>query len=162
MDYTNVTSSIRDLSRSLTNWSSTICIPTSEPDKLLDISSAAKGNSSSSPVGATNQPTKYPRGERNGSFYRFDPTLYKGVDAWKDLKAMLCKTGCISGCKIATRDTKPPTSSKKRSYLLVCQHTRHYESRAAITFTPGSVGPNHVVVEKMKRRKAKRSKGDWF
>ena len=162
MDYTNVTSSIRDLSRSLTNWSSTICIPTSEPGKLLDISSAAKGNSSSSPVGATNQPTKYPRGERNGSFYRFDPTLYKGVDAWKDLKAMLCKTGCVSGCKIATRDSKPPTSSKKRSYLLVCQHTRHYESRAAITFTPGSVGPNHVLVEKMKHNKAKRSKGNWF
>ena len=59
MDYNNLATSIRDLTRSLTNWSSTVCIPTAESGKLLDISSAAKGKSSLTPLGATNQPTKY-------------------------------------------------------------------------------------------------------
>lgn len=68
MDYNNLVSSIRDLTRSLTNWSSTVCIPTSESYKFLDISSAAKGNSSSTPLGATNQPTKYPTGEQMACF----------------------------------------------------------------------------------------------
>ena len=87
MDYNNLVSSIRDLTRSLTNWSSTVCIPTSESYKFLDISSAAKGNSSSTPLGATNQPTKYTTGEQNGLFYRFDRARYNGADSWKDLKA---------------------------------------------------------------------------
>ena len=157
MDYIKLASSIHDLTRSLTNWSSTVCIPTSESGKLLDISSAAKGNSSSIPLGATKQPTKYPTGQ-NGSFYRFDPALY-GPDSWEDLKRMLCKTGCVSECKISTRHTRPATSSKKKSYTLACQQFRTYESRAAITFTPGSVGPNNVIGQKMKRHKALRDKG---
>ncbi len=142
MDYNNLASSIQDLTHSLTNWSSTVCIPTSESGKLLDISSAAKGNSSLVPLGATNQPTKYPSGAYNGSFYRFDPALYHGPDSWEDLKRMLCKTGCVSGCRISTRHTRQGTSSKKKSYTLACQQFRTYESWAAITFTPGSVGPN--------------------
>ena len=158
MDYNNLASSIRDLTRSLTNWSSTVCIPTSESGKLLDISSAAKGKSSLIPLSATNQPTKYPTGQ-NGSFYRFDPALYHGPDSWEDLKRMLCKTGCVSGCQISTRNTRPATFSKKKSYTLACQQFRTYESRAAITFTPGSVGPNNVIGQKMKRHKAPRDKG---
>ena len=161
MDYTNLASSIRDLTRSLTNWSSTVCIPTSESGKLLDISSAAKGKSSSTPLGATNQPTKYPTGEYKGSFYRFDPAIY-GQDSWEDLKRMLCQTGCVSGCRISTRHTRQGTSSKKKSYTLACQQFRTYESRAAITFTPGSVGPNNVIGQKMKRHKARRDKGKWY
>jgi hypothetical protein len=85
MDYNNLASSIRDLTRSLTYWSSTVCIPTSESGKLLDISSAAKGKSSLIPLSATNQPTKYPTA-KNGSFYMFDPALYHGPDSWEDLK----------------------------------------------------------------------------
>ena len=115
MDYNNLASSIQDLTRSLTNWSSTVCIPTSESGKLLDISSAAKGKSSSTPLGATNQPTKYPTGEYKGSYYRFDPAIYHGQDSWEDLKRMLCKTGCVSGCKISTRHTRQGTSHPKRN-----------------------------------------------
>ena len=72
---------------------------------------------------------------------------------------MLCKTGCVSGCQISTTHTRQATSSKKQSYTLACQHGRTYESRTAITFTPGTVGPNNVIGEKMKRHKARRSKG---
>ena len=162
MDYNNLASSIRDLTRSLTYWSSTVCIPTSESGKLLDISIAAKGNSSSIPLGATNQPTKYPTGQ-NGSFYRFDPALYHGPDSWEDLKRMLCKTGCVSGCKISTtRHTRQGTSSRKKSYTLAFQQFRTYESHAAITIAPGSVGPNNVIGQKMKRHKARSCKGKWY
>ena len=162
MDYNNLASSIWDLTRSLTNWSSTVCIPTSESYKFLDISSAAKGNSSSTPLGATNQPTKYTTGEQNGLFYRFDRAIYNGADSWKDLKSMLCKTGCVSGCQISTTHTRQATSSKKQSYTLACQHGRTYESRTAVTFTPGTVGPNNVIREKMKQHKARRSKGKVY
>jgi hypothetical protein len=72
---------------------------------------------------------------------------------------MLCKTGCVSGCQISTTHTRQATSSKKQSYTLACQHGHTYESRTAITFTPGTVGPNNVIGEKMKRHKARRSKG---
>jgi uncharacterized membrane protein YsdA (DUF1294 family) len=161
MDYNNLASSIRDLTRSLTNWSSTVCIPTSKSGKLLDISRAAKGNSSLIPLGAKNQPTKYPTGQ-NGSLYMFDPALYHGPDSWEDLKRMLCKTGCVSGCKISTRHTRQRTSSKKKSYTLAFQQFRTYESHAAITITPGSVGPNNVIGQKMKRHKARRDKGKWY
>ena len=95
MDYIKLASSIHDLTRSLTNWSSTVCIPTSESGKFLDISCTAKGNSSSAPLGATNQPTKYPVGEQNGSFYRFDPALYHGQESWTDLKRSMNSRGII-------------------------------------------------------------------
>ena len=89
----------------------------------------------------------------------FDPALYHGPDSWEDLKRMLCKTGCVSGCKISTRQIRRPNSSKKKSFTLACQHYRTYESRTAITFTPSTVGPNNVVAQKMKRQKSKRTKG---
>jgi hypothetical protein len=159
MEYNAIASSIQDLTLSLSSWSSTLCIPINESNQLLDISSAAKGSNSTTPVGAINQPIKFPTGERLGSFYRFDPAVYAGPDSWDDLKAMLCKTGCVSGCKISTRQTKRPNSSKKKSFTLACQHYRTYESRAAITFSPCAVGPNNVIAEKMKRKKSKRTKG---
>ncbi len=152
-NYNAIASSIQDLTLSLSSWSSTICIPINKSNQLLDISSAAKGSNSSTPVGAINQPIKFPTGERLGSFYRFDPALYTGPDSWDDLKAMLCKTGCVSGYKISTRQTKRPNSSKKKSFTLACQHYHTYESRAAITFTPCTIGPNNVIAEKMKKKK---------
>ncbi len=134
----------------------------SESGKLLDISSAAKGKSSSTPLGAMNQPTKFPTGEQNGLFYRFDPALYHEQDSWEALKFMLCKTGCVSGCKFSTRYTRQGTSSKKKSYTLACRQFHTYESWATITFTPGSVGPNNVIGQSMKRHKAPRCKGQWY
>ena len=162
MNYNAITRSIQDLTLSLSSWSSTVCIPINGSNQFLDISSAAKGSNSTTPVGAINQPNKFPTGERLGSFYRFDPAIYAGPDSWDDLKDMLCKTGCVSGCKISTRQTKRPNSSKKKSFTLACQHYRTYESRAAITFTPCTGGPNNVIAEKMKRQKSKRRKVKWL
>jgi hypothetical protein len=159
MDYNNIASSIRDLSRNLTNWSSPIC---NESNQLLDISSAAKGSNSTTPVGAINQPSKYPTGQRVGSFYRFDPALCTGRDSWEDLKRMLCQTGCVSGCRISTRQMRKESTSKKLSYTLACHQYHPYESRAVITFTPGTVGANNVIGQKMKRQKAKSRKGKIF
>ncbi len=81
MNYNAIASSIQDLILSLSSWSSTICIPINESNQLLDISSAAMGSNSSTPVGAINQPIKFPTGEHLGSFYRFDPALYTGPDS---------------------------------------------------------------------------------
>jgi len=114
MNYNAITRSIQDLTLSLSSWSSTVCIPINGSNQFLDISSAAKGSNSTTPVGAINQPNKFPTGERLGSFYRFDPALYTGPDSWDDLKTMLCKTGCVSGCKISTTHTRPETSSRKK------------------------------------------------
>ena len=138
MNYNAIASSIQDLTLSLSSWSSTICIPINESNQLLDISSAAEGSNSSTPVGAINQPIKFPTGERLGSFYRFDPALYTGPDSWDDLKAMLCKTGCVSGCKISTRQTKRPNSSKKNlSHLLVSTTVpMNYELRLPLHLLP--------------------------
>ena len=75
---------------------------------------------------------------------------------------MLCQTGCVNGRKISTRHTRHATSTKKKSYTLACEKFRTYESGAAITFTPGTVGPNNVIGENMKLHKAKRRKGKWY
>ena len=52
-------------------WSSTLVVK--EGDVMIDISSAAKGMSSSVPVGAQQPIVPYP-----GTFYRFDPCLFYG------------------------------------------------------------------------------------
>ncbi len=59
-------------------WSSTLVVK--EGDLMIDISSAAKGMSSSVPVGAQQQILSYP-----GNFNRFDPCLFYGQNTDLDL-----------------------------------------------------------------------------
>jgi hypothetical protein len=93
LDYGSVTKSILELTEKSTVWESTIKTPiASNEDSLLDISSAARGEQSVTPDGATKQPTHYPP----GSCYMFDPDLY-GEKSWEKLKSMLTKVGCVSG-----------------------------------------------------------------
>jgi hypothetical protein len=75
------------------NWSLTICIP--QGNDILDISCAAQGSSSITPIVATNHPKVYPRG-KSASLYQFDTSLY-GKISFIDLKKMLIKVGCFSG-----------------------------------------------------------------
>ena len=56
---------------------STVVIPNGID--LLDISSAAMGAESTTPVGATKQPYEYPRWGSSSSVFRFDPVIY-GMD----------------------------------------------------------------------------------
>jgi hypothetical protein len=73
MDYGSVTKSLLELAEKSTVWESTIKILIADnEDSLLDINSAARGERSVTPDGATKKPTHYPP----GSCYMFDPDLY--------------------------------------------------------------------------------------
>ena len=91
-DISNKISSLVDLSN---EWSSTVVIPNGIDQ--LDISSAAMGDLSTTPVGATKQPDEYPRWGSSSSVFRFDPDIY-GENSWPHLHSMLTKVGCVSGC----------------------------------------------------------------
>ncbi len=54
----------------MNKWSSTITIP--QGDEYVDISSAAMGKLSMTPIGASNQPFTFPKG-KSASVYQFDP-----------------------------------------------------------------------------------------
>jgi hypothetical protein len=67
------------LSEQLKFWSSKFIV--TEGDVMIDISSAAKGMSSTVPVGAQQQTMlPYP-----GTFYRFDPCIFHGQNTELDL-----------------------------------------------------------------------------
>jgi hypothetical protein len=59
LNYTNLTNDICRLVVQANEWSSTVIIP--QDIDNLDISPAAMGASSSTPIGATKQPFDYPR-----------------------------------------------------------------------------------------------------
>jgi hypothetical protein len=62
MDLTKLTRDIHGLTDNLNVWSSEFCIPISI-GQCLDIGSTAMGDKSSTPIGATDQPLKYPPGK---------------------------------------------------------------------------------------------------
>ena len=103
MNYEVISKEIIRLAELTNNWSSTIIIP--HGDTFLNISSAAQGKYSVTPDGATNQPNVYPKG-RSASLHGFDPDMF-GEDDWPKLKGLLCKVGCVSGCKLTTQFSTP-------------------------------------------------------
>ena len=70
MNYKGISNEICRLVEQMNVWSSTITIP--QGDEYLDISSAAMGKLSMTPIGASNQPVTFPKG-KSASVYRFDP-----------------------------------------------------------------------------------------
>ena len=94
MNYKAISNKICHLVEQMNKWSSTITIP--QGDEYLDISSAAMGKLSTTPIGASNQPVTFPKG-RSASVYRFDPKIFN-KNSWPMLMDMLTKVGCVSGC----------------------------------------------------------------
>ena len=78
MDLTEPTCDIKRLTDEFV-WSSNSCIPVST-GQWLDIGYSVMGDASSTPIGATDQPLKYPTG-KNGSVYML-PTTYVGLESW--------------------------------------------------------------------------------
>jgi hypothetical protein len=114
MDYGSITKTTLELADKSTVWESTIRIPISDnSESLLDISSAARGELSVTPDGATKQPKENP----TGSFDIFDPDLY-GENSWEKLKEMLAKVGCDSGCKLVICNSSQKLSNRKQ--LIYC------------------------------------------
>jgi hypothetical protein len=101
LSYNDITSEICRLVDLSNEWSSTVVIPNGIDQ--LDISSAAMGDLSTTPVGATKQqPYQFPRYGKCSSVFRFDPDLY-GENSWPQLHTMLTTIGCVNGCHLVVR-----------------------------------------------------------
>jgi len=109
MNYDEISKEICRLAELTKKWSSTIIIP--QGDAFVNISSAAQGKLSVTPDGSTNQPNV--------------------ENDWPKLKGMLCKVGCVSGCKLTTQFSFFPFHSpskqshtRKATYYLSCTHAK--------------------------------------
>ena len=154
MSYQDLTNDICHLVNDCNVWSSTIVIP--DGDSVIDISSAANGADSSTPVGATNQPSSFPTG-RNSSFYRFNPDKYYGKGSWSDLKDMITKAGCVSGCNISVRNTKGASALRKVTYCLRCSHGFLIRDSGSSVYNGDNVGACNVITERLKHVKTPRA-----
>ena len=154
MSYQDLTNDICRLVNDSNVWSSTIIIP--DGDGVLDISSAANGANSSTPIGATNQPSSFPTG-RNASLYRFDPDKYYGQGSWPSLKEMMTKAGCVSGCNISVRNTKGASALRKVTYCLRCSHGFLIRDSGSSVYNGDNVGACNVITERLKHVKTPRA-----
>ena len=119
MNYKGISNEICRLVEQMNVWSSTITIP--QGDEYLDISSAAMGKLSTTPIGASNQPVTFPKG-KSASVYRFDPKIFN-ENSWPMLKDMLTKVGCVSGCRLTVSHVAfRKTWNHLATYTLRCTH----------------------------------------
>ena len=103
----------------MNKWSSTIRIP--QGDEYLDISSAAMGKLSTTPIGDSNQPFTFPKG-KSASVYQFDSKIFN-ENSWPMLKDMLTKVGCASGCRLTVSHVAfRKTCNCLAMYTLCCTH----------------------------------------
>jgi hypothetical protein len=152
MNYKGISNEICRLVEQMNVWSSTITIP--QGDEYLDISSAAMGKLSMTPIGASNQPVTFPKG-KGSSVYRFDPKIFNG-NSWPMLKDMLTKVGCVSGCRLTVSHVSfRKTCNRLAAYTLHSTHGFVYRNCSASTFEEGNVGPSNVVTKFIKRVKTK-------
>ena len=128
----------------------------------IDVSSAALGDLSTTPVGATNQPDVFLKG-KGFSVYRFDLDIY-GEHSWPNILKMLTKTGCVSGCNLVTRcSCTVPTSQRKATHYLWCTHGLVIKNHGASIINEGDVGACNVVKEHVKHVKTPGAiKGELF
>jgi hypothetical protein len=91
MNYKAISNKICHLVEQMNTWSSTITIP--QGDEYIDISSAAMGKLSTTPIGAYNQPLTFPKG-KSASFFQFDPKIFN-ENSWPMLKDVLTKVGML-------------------------------------------------------------------
>ncbi len=152
MNYESISNEICHLVEQTNIWSSTITIPHGE--EYLDISSAAMGEISTAPIGASNQPLTFPKG-KCASVYRFNPQIFNENSGPK-IKDMLTKVGCVSGCRLAISHVAlTKTCNRLALYTLRCTHGFLYRNNGASTFEEGEVGPSNVVTKFIKRVKMK-------
>ena len=150
MNYKAISNDICHLVEQMNTWSSTITIR--QGDEYLDISCAAMGALSTTPIGANNQPLTFPQG-KSASFFQFDPNIFN-ENSWPMLKDMLTKVGCVSGCRLAVSQSKPRKSCiRLATYTLRCTHGFVFKNQGASTFDEGNIGPSNVPTEFIKRVK---------
>lgn len=160
MDLPYVATEIQQLTQELNVWTSTFRVPLTSSESFLDIGCAAMGEESSTPIGSTDQPTKYPPG-KFGSVYQF-PTIYRGEESWLALYEMIKNS--ISGCTIAVQQSYPSRYRRKAAYHLCCQHGRKHEGISKVIMKDHCVGPSNVPLEHLKfvKNSGNKSKGIVF
>jgi len=120
----------------------------------LDISSAAQGSLSSTPIGVfPPQNISYP-----GTKYCFDENIVFGCDAKELLVKMLRSPNCIDGCKLVSRQPKSNSSIfRKGAWTYVCSHRIVMNEIEYSHFYPDSVGKSHVRIQRLKCTKSRGS-----
>ena len=152
MNYKAISNEICRLVEQMNVWSSTITIP--QGDEYLDISSAAMGKLSTTPIGASNQPVTFPKG-KSASVYRFDPKIFN-ENSWPMLKDMLTKVGCVSGCELTVSHVAFRHSCNRLArYTLCCTYGRLFRNSDASTFEEGNIGRSNIVTGFIKPVKTK-------
>jgi hypothetical protein len=135
-------------------------------NQLIDVSSAARGPSSTIPIGSTQQ--HFPH---VGTMYQFGPILFHNPDQEFDIDdaeaklfALMKNPHAIDGCKLVQhRVDKAITCNHKRSWTFICSHRKVMRNINESHFGPDSVGKIKVSYQNAKRTKLKGSiKGKFF
>jgi hypothetical protein len=143
-------------------WSSKFVVK--EGDVMIDISLAAKGMSSSVPVGTQHQTLLYP-----GTFYWFDPCLFYRQNTELDLDqaenldlvenrlyALMKLTSTIDGCTTVMKQCSlKVTCHRRRPWIFLCSHSMIMREIQDSHFGPNFVGKLNVSLQSIKHNNSK-------
>ena len=144
--------SLIDLSDEHNQWVQVIFVI--HNDKWIDISSAARGASSVSPVGAPDQPECYPE----GSVYRFDPK-FRGKNKRGELISMMRILDTHPGCDVTLRDSNFKETENRLGLVKFC--CKQYRTPPDIShkkFDNDKLAQSNTVHETLKHTKSSGSK----
>ncbi len=131
---------------------------------MIDISSAAKGMSSSVPIGAQQQMLPYP-----GTFYRFDPYIFHGQNTELDLDqaenlnlvenqlyAPMKLPSTVDGCTLVMKQgSLKVTCHRRQSWTFLCSHGMIMREIQDIHFGLNSVGKLNESLQRIKHNNSK-------
>lgn len=123
--------------------------------RLIDITCAAKGEQSTPPPDAPDQPQKYPMNSK----YRFD-SRFIGLESFNELKDMIVGNQCCPGCSIGLRQVAPQSRQSIRTggaWTFVCEKGRIVEEAKHGRFMPGEYAMQNIATPSLKKRKTKGS-----
>jgi hypothetical protein len=158
----SLSKNLQVLAEQLKFWSSKFVV--TEGDVMIDISLAAKGMSSTVPVGAQQQTLPYP-----GTFYRFDPCIFHGQNTELDLDqaenlnqvenwlyALMKLPSTVDGCTIVMKQCSlKVTCHRRRSWTFLCSHGMIMREIQDSHFGPNSVGKLNVSLQSIKHNNSK-------
>jgi hypothetical protein len=131
-------------------------------DQMIDVSSAACGESSTIPVGATQQTFPYP-----GTVYQLDPLIFQPDndnkefdlgDAEVKLHSLMKSPYTVNGCKlIRHRVDRVATCRRKRCWYFICAHGKVMRQIDESHFAPHSFGKLNVTYQDTKKKKSNAS-----
>jgi hypothetical protein len=150
------------LAEKLKFWSSKFVVR--EGYVMIDISSAAKGMSSTVSEDAHQYTLPYP-----GTFYRFDPSIFHGQNTELDLDqaenlnqvekclyALMKLPSTVDGCTLVLKGhSLKVTCHRRRSWTFLCSHGMIMREIQDSHFGPNSVGKLNVSVQSIKHNNSK-------